>query len=65
MDEIPCTDDASNDEEVLPMSELEQRIFDEDLGVFFDILNEKIVAGVISPGRAESFFPPEVRERNK
>jgi hypothetical protein len=44
MDEIPCTDGASNDEEVLPMSELEQRIFDEDLGVFFDILDKKIVA---------------------
>ncbi len=28
-------------------------------------IDEKIVAGVISPGRAESFFPPEVRERNK
>jgi hypothetical protein len=47
------------------MTEVERRMFDQDMELFFDILIDKMGEGKISPARAESFFPEEVRNRNK
>lgn len=52
-------------EDIVPMTELERRIFEEDMNFFFDTLFQKMEDGAITTDRAEAFFPEEVRARNK